>query len=283
MRTIIIGDVHACAQELQELLDACKLQAGDRIIFVGDLVHKGPDDNGVFTIVTNLMSNNDYEIVLVDGNHEEKHARWMRHEAVREATGKTNPTSNLNNILSSHPQMSEGTRRLLTSNDLWYLYYRFPIKGKMYIVVHGGMPGPQVIPTLPEPKFFTRTQLLGTRPSRAREKLKMMYRTRYLNVYTGRMIPLGAEKPEHLWWSEIYDGRFGTCVYGHQPFSEPKRDEHAIAIDTGCCYGHKLTALILGDGQERFLSVSAREQYYRGVSSAEVAGKRPSLALEAPS
>lgn len=43
-RTIIVGDVHACFDELMTLLSRCEYSAsrGDRLIFIGDLIGKGP-------------------------------------------------------------------------------------------------------------------------------------------------------------------------------------------------------------------------------------------------
>ena len=42
-RMIIVGDVHGCLAELHELLAECEFRAGtDTLIFVGDLVNKGP-------------------------------------------------------------------------------------------------------------------------------------------------------------------------------------------------------------------------------------------------
>ena len=42
-RTIIIGDIHSCAVELQELLDKIEFQKGkDFLLFIGDLIGKGP-------------------------------------------------------------------------------------------------------------------------------------------------------------------------------------------------------------------------------------------------
>ena len=43
-RLIIVGDVHGCLEELQELLVKCDYDQsrGDRVILLGDLVNKGP-------------------------------------------------------------------------------------------------------------------------------------------------------------------------------------------------------------------------------------------------
>ena len=42
-RIIAIGDVHGCVDELQLLLKRVNYQPGDVVIFLGDLVAKGPD------------------------------------------------------------------------------------------------------------------------------------------------------------------------------------------------------------------------------------------------
>eukprot|EP00957_Ditylum_brightwellii_P153816 11707859-Ditylum_brightwellii.AAC.1 len=42
-KVIAIGDVHGCIDELQALLRQCDYSPGDLIVFLGDLVSKGPD------------------------------------------------------------------------------------------------------------------------------------------------------------------------------------------------------------------------------------------------
>jgi len=47
MRTIIVGDVHGCLDELHALLARLGRTPEDRVVLVGDLVAKGPDSLGV--------------------------------------------------------------------------------------------------------------------------------------------------------------------------------------------------------------------------------------------
>jgi predicted phosphodiesterase len=47
MRTLIVGDVHGCLDELLALLACCGRTGDDRVVLVGDLVAKGPDSAGV--------------------------------------------------------------------------------------------------------------------------------------------------------------------------------------------------------------------------------------------
>lgn len=70
-RTIVIGDVHGCWAELQDLLKACLVRPEDRLISVGDLISKGPDSRAV---IEWAMSEPNLECVL--GNHE---LRLLRH------------------------------------------------------------------------------------------------------------------------------------------------------------------------------------------------------------
>ena len=42
-RLIIVGDVHGCLHELRQLMGRIEPAVEDRIIFIGDLIDKGPD------------------------------------------------------------------------------------------------------------------------------------------------------------------------------------------------------------------------------------------------
>lgn len=64
MRTLIIGDVHGCIRELDLLLAKVGYTSNDRLIFVGDLINKGPSSLAVLQRVKELGA----EVTL--GNHE---------------------------------------------------------------------------------------------------------------------------------------------------------------------------------------------------------------------
>jgi hypothetical protein len=46
-RTIVVGDIHGCHDELMDLLSQLKFGASDRIVSVGDLITKGPKNREV--------------------------------------------------------------------------------------------------------------------------------------------------------------------------------------------------------------------------------------------
>jgi len=70
-RTVyVVGDVHGCRRELERLLDRLDLADDELAVFVGDLIRKGPDSEGVLELVRerpNLKS--------VRGNNEAKYLR----------------------------------------------------------------------------------------------------------------------------------------------------------------------------------------------------------------
>lgn len=72
-RTIVVGDVHGCFQELQLLLGKCGYRKGDRAVLAGDLVAKGPDSQAVVQFVR------ENGILAVLGNHD-AFALAHRHE-----------------------------------------------------------------------------------------------------------------------------------------------------------------------------------------------------------
>lgn len=66
MTTVIVGDIHGCLRELSELLDRVGPGRDDRVVFVGDLVARGPDSPGVLKLLRELGAS------AVRGNHEER-------------------------------------------------------------------------------------------------------------------------------------------------------------------------------------------------------------------
>lgn len=69
-RTIVLGDLHGCYEEAVDLLDACAVSASDRVIFVGDLIDRGPKPRECVELAM--------KHACVLGNHEEKHLHQRR-------------------------------------------------------------------------------------------------------------------------------------------------------------------------------------------------------------
>ncbi|TVR50073.1 MAG: hypothetical protein EA425_10800, partial [Puniceicoccaceae bacterium] len=71
-RLIVIGDVHGCIRELEILLAQLAPRPGDRIVFLGDLVNRGPDSHAVIEKVRHLGA------IALLGNHERRLLRAHR-------------------------------------------------------------------------------------------------------------------------------------------------------------------------------------------------------------
>ncbi len=63
-RTLVVGDVHGCIDELEALLEKAELAKGDRLILAGDLVAKGPDSQAVVQLARERGA------LAVLGNHD---------------------------------------------------------------------------------------------------------------------------------------------------------------------------------------------------------------------
>jgi hypothetical protein len=107
--------------------------------------------------------------------------------------------------------------------------------------------------------FLPKMQI--TKEDVEREK-DVVYRLRWIRKKGDewRPAPKDERKKNDALWSEKWRGeRF--VVYGHTPGREPKRDEHALGLDTGCVYGGKLTAAIYASGDWKIVSVDAKRKY----------------------
>lgn len=68
-RTIFIGDVHGCSEELKLMVGRLKVGPEDRVIMLGDLINRGPDPAGVVRFVYEQG----FECLM--GNHEDEYLR----------------------------------------------------------------------------------------------------------------------------------------------------------------------------------------------------------------
>lgn len=246
-RTAIIGDVHGCLEPLEALVDKLALEASDHLIFVGDILDKGPDSPGVLRYIRKLHEEAPFEVTLIEGNHEDKHLRYHRNKTARPVTaaGMAAASKELREIDSA-----------LTRKDRAYLQTAIPflrLPAWNILVVHGGIPGDmETFPTLEEAK---------TLKGKARQRFLKIQRTRYLSRSTGKFLAYGTEQPGDPFWAETYDGRFGHVVFGHQPFpGAPACYPHATGIDTGAVHGFTLTSLVLpATGEPHFISVPGLE------------------------
>lgn len=118
-RTIVVGDIHGCLDELSRLLEAVELTPADRLISVGDLVGKGPDGAGV----VRFFREGGHEAVR--GNHDDKLVAHRRGDRTR-----------------TLPPSHEAHAEALAPADWSWLYalpYFIRLPEHDAIVVHGGL------------------------------------------------------------------------------------------------------------------------------------------------
>jgi bis(5'-nucleosyl)-tetraphosphatase (symmetrical) len=231
--TIVIGDVHGCLEELDELLTLIGARGAHDLVVLGDLMDRGPDPVGVVRRVRELGA------ACVMGNHDEKHVRWGRHEARRRADPDyANPMRPLSpDRRAQHDALGEAALSWLSALPL-----TLDLGGGWH-AVHGGA--------------------VRSRPLR-KQKDAILLRCRFVDD-AGAMLS-GTEPPPgaHL-WATMWPGP-ESIVYGHHVHSleAPRIDQPApgvtcAGIDTGCCFGGRLTAFVVESGE--VIQVPARRAY----------------------
>src|SRR4051812_12216500 len=193
-RTLIVGDVHGCAGELGSLLEALAPGADDQVLFVGDLVARGPDSRGVLALYRAVRGRS------VLGNHE---ARLI--EARRARTqGHKRPRLAPPDYALLH-QLSEADWALLEGLPL-----RWPLPEHDAVIVHAG-----VAPELPveEQDAWTLTHVRSLdaagRPSERHDG--ELWAARY---HSGPHIVFGHNSRVGLQLQPRATGLDTGCVYG---------------------------------------------------------------------
>jgi protein phosphatase len=235
----VIGDIHGCRGELEELLaglgyvisrDAAGRAAGARhpegrrAIFVGDLVDRGPDTPGVLRLVMGMASAGD--ALCVAGNHESKLLRGLRGGRVQISHGLA---ESLTQLSAEDPAFRHEVEAFLDG-----LISHYVLDGGKLVVAHAGL--------------IERYQGRASR------------RVRAFCLYgqtTGETDEYGL--PVRYPWAREYRGR-AMVVYGHTPVPVPEWVNNTLCLDTGCAFGGRLTALRYPERD--LVSVPAARVYY---------------------
>jgi protein phosphatase len=82
-RYLVVGDIHGCLDELQDLLIMLEFRPEkDWLISVGDLIDRGPKNKETVEFLMGLP-----KFRMTIGNHDDKFLRWMKGRNVRVAHG----------------------------------------------------------------------------------------------------------------------------------------------------------------------------------------------------
>jgi len=146
MRTWVIPDVHGCLVTLQSLVeDLIGLRKDDCLIFLGDIIDRGPASKGVMDYVIKLEKSG-IKTTVIRGNHEEYMAKVFREEQSKSGIRKM-----LNMKSSSFKEwmMYGGAETLQSFNAYtvsaipemyieWIESLQFYLKWKNFLIVHAG-------------------------------------------------------------------------------------------------------------------------------------------------
>eukprot|EP01135_Chromosphaera_perkinsii_P010694 Nk52_evm94s2192 gene=Nk52_evmTU94s2192 len=212
-RVIVVGDVHGCSEELALLMKKCDFNpTSDRLVCVGDLVGKGPDSRGVIDLVK------EYSGISVLGNHELCVMNWK----VAVENGTENVAGFKLNPRGEHRQLA----RTFESKYIEFIeempwFIRIPKYN--CLVAHAGIV-PKAPLTSTTAKEITHMRSITTSES---DELSV----------TDKMVE-GSE------WAKFWTGP-ELLLYGHDAYRGLQKHPMAVGLDTGCCYGRQLSAIIL--------------------------------------
>jgi len=229
----IVGDVHGCADELEEILarldyapdDAgvYRHPGGRRLVFLGDLVDRGPRTPDVLRIVMRATAAG--AALAVPGNHDDKLFRALRGRKVQLSHGLQ---ESLDQLAAEPPEFREEMAEFIHSLPSHYV-----LDGGRLVVAHAGM----------------RQAMQGRAHGRVRDFA--LY-----GETSGETDEFGL--PVRYNWAADYRGE-AAVVYGHTPVPEPEWLNRTINIDTGCVFGGRLTALRWPERE--LVTVPARRTY----------------------
>lgn len=234
----VIGDIHGCYEELRELLGILGYEVesnpseegdmgytlshpeGRRLIFLGDLVDRGPQNIDVLRLVMGAVKQG--EALTVPGNHDAKLLKKLEGRKVQMGHG-------LEKTWEQLAKESDGFREAVGSFIRSQISHYVLDEGRL-VVAHAGM----------------KEEYQGR--GSAHIRAFALY-----GETTGETDEWGL--PIRHAWAEDYRGS-ALVVYGHTACSEPLWLNNTLCIDTGCVYGGRLTALRYPE--KELVSVPAR-------------------------
>ncbi|MCU7728259.1 polynucleotide kinase-phosphatase [Actinoplanes sp. KI2] len=238
----IVGDVHGCLTELLALLGKLGYEVvrddagravnavhpeGRTLIFVGDLVDRGPDSPGVLRLAMGMVAAG--TALCVPGNHEQKLARKLNGRNVQLTHGLPETLEQLAREPESFAVEAKSFIEGLVSH--------YVLDGGKLVVAHAGL------------KEAYQGRASG--------------RVRSFALYgetTGETDEYGL--PVRYPWARDYRGS-AAVVYGHTPTTKPEWLNNTICLDTGCVFGGELTALRWPSRE--IVTVPAAREYYAPV------------------
>lgn len=233
----IVGDVHGCGDELEALLGKLSYRVewsggevdvippdGRMLVFVGDLVDRGPRTPDVLRIAMDVVGKG--RGFCVEGNHDNKLARWLTGRDVKATNG-------LQHSIEQMQAESDGFRKK-ARDFLERLPSQLLLDGGRLVVAHAGL----------------KREMIGKESGQIRSFA--MY-----GDTSGEKDEWGY--PVRADWAQHYSGD-AAIVYGHVAAPEIAWFNNTICIDAGCVFGGELVALRWPERE--LVSLNAARVYY---------------------
>lgn len=266
MAIYAIGDLQGCYDDFRRLLDQCHFKADqDRLWLAGDLISRGPKSLETLRYVVSLGDS----VISVLGNHD-------LHMLAVDAGIKNTRDPDLINILDAHDRrqlMGWLRHRPLIHHDA-SLAYTLVHAG---IYPHWNLPQAQayaaelhaVLRSDHYRDFFGH--MYGDKPDRWSEELDGWDRLRFIcnsfsrmrfcshngQLYLDAKGPPGSQPEGFHPWYDVNDRktREQRIIFGHWSTLGKQHANNVYALDTGCIWGGKLTALRIDTPEPRYISV----------------------------
>ncbi|WP_428911397.1 bis(5'-nucleosyl)-tetraphosphatase PrpE [Niallia sp. Krafla_26] len=216
----IIGDIHGCFHELQELTALIGYNwdtgipihpEGRKLGFVGDLTDRGPQSIQVIKTIYKLIQQD--LAYYVPGNHCNKLYRYFLGNKVQVTHGLETTVAEYKALTKKEQQQIRQSFITLYENAPLYRI----LDEKNLIIAHAGI----------------SEELIGKQNSRV--KTFVLY-----GDITGEKHEDGS--PVRKDWALDYKGK-SFIVYGHTPVKDVRIIGNTYNIDTGAVFGGKLSAL----------------------------------------
>lgn len=241
-RIAVIGDVHACIEELEMLYKALQWQSVDAIWCVGDINDRGPDSHACYQFLIK------HGIKSTLGNHDDVIVSIWERTQKGQLHGNADKARTASQLTIDDIAYIKAMPRLHVDDDLGL------------ILVHAGL-WPS-IPLYAQPLNVIRVQMLHPE------------QFNYCR-WGGPDAPLGKsgkteeESYAEGWrnWTDVYDYE-QDVIYGHTVYGQPRIQSNpgvgrTIGIDQGICFGGALTACIYQQGVDPyFVTVKAKKVYF---------------------
>lgn len=217
MRTLIIGDIHGCLEELKLLIE--KAGPVDQIISCGDLIDRGPHS---YETIKFCQANN---IQVCLGNHE-----MMAIDALTDWLDKTKLTFKRLQLLSSD-WFNNGGKKVFES-----------------------IPDEE-LPSILEyfkslPIFITTTHTINNLPvvvshTLISRQLSDLSSPLYYNSLQAISLVWSRQLPQEAKYFNIH-GHTPTDFWTNLKSAEPMVSNYHINLDTGCCYNTPSRGVLTG-------------------------------------